>query len=245
MERDATERGPTLPRVIARAIEAGLVELRVAIPARVVGYDATKQRVDVQPLIQRVTLDEEDARHVETDPVVPGVPLMFPGGAGYRITFPISDGHLVVDGATLPATTGTLFFADASLDRWLSGGGGIVDPEIDHAHALTDGIFVPGLRPFGAALASCPTDHATAGADAGVQIHFRGSTITIGDEAGSDFVALAQKVLDELNAIKAAFSGHLHAPGSYTTPSGAVTGTSAPGPMYNPSSVAASQAKGK
>jgi hypothetical protein len=43
--------------------------------------------------------------------------------------------------------TGLLVFADDSLDVWLSKGG-LVDPLDDRHHALSDAIFIPGLRPF-------------------------------------------------------------------------------------------------
>jgi hypothetical protein len=63
------------------------------------------------------------------------------------------------------STTGSLFFSSRSLDKWLSGSGQEVDPEFDHDHALNDAIFFPGLNPFGAPLASCPTDRASFGSD--------------------------------------------------------------------------------
>jgi hypothetical protein len=43
--------------------------------------------------------------------------------------------------------TGLLVFADGSLDVWLARGG-VVDPLDDRHHALSDAVFIPGLRPF-------------------------------------------------------------------------------------------------
>lgn len=242
-------RQPSLAEVIGNAIKSHLLEARVSLPGRIVRYDASKQQVDVQPLIQRVYFDEEGARQVESLPVVPNVPVLFPGGGGFAVTFPIHASD--TDGDTC-----LLVFADYSLDKWLTGTGGQVDPEIDHTHDLTDAVAIVGLNPFGAPLANVATDHATigkSGADDGshVKIHLQDGTITIGDMSGSDFIALAQKVLDELNAIKSAFSHHTHgfgtligtsATGGAVTLTGGITGQ---GPTYNPSSVAASQAKAK
>jgi hypothetical protein len=90
---------------------------------------------------------------VHSFPVVPGVPVQFLGAGGFRITCPISDGT-----GGNASTTGTLFFSHRSLDKWLTGTGGEVDPEFDHDHALGDAIFIPGLMPFGAPWQSCPTD---------------------------------------------------------------------------------------
>lgn len=61
-----------------------------------------------------------------------------PMGQGYSIKLPIAVGD-----------TGYLIFSDRSLDAWLAGGGGIVDPQDARHHDLTDAIFVPGLVPFG------------------------------------------------------------------------------------------------
>jgi hypothetical protein len=244
MEVDAPERKPELERVITRAIAAALQEdFFKILPAAVVRYDAAKQQVDCQPLISRVAVGESDERIVTQRAVVPACPLMFPGGGGYRLTFPISDGATPqANGQVLPATTGVLLYADASIDRWLAGGGQAVDPEIDHAHAPSDGIFIPGLRPFGAPLESCPGDHATLGADGGVQVHLRADTITVGDESGSDFVALAQKVLDQLTALKSAINGWIPQPND----GGNALKTALTALFATwPASVAATQAKAK
>lgn len=70
----------------------------------------------------------------------------------------------------------------------------------------------------------------------------------------TDFVALAQRVLDELTAVKNAFNGHLHGPGTLNVSGVAAAGVTA-GPSqnpagiplvtYSPSSVASSLAKAK
>lgn len=244
----ANDRAPQLAEVIRRHIDAYNVELSVSIPAAVTSYDPASQKVSCKPLIKEPYLDEDEQRQVLSLPVIPGVPVVFPGAGGFRVTFPISDGNLIIEGSTVPATTGLLVFADRSIDRWLSGIGHEVDPEIDHLHSITDAVFIPGLNPFGAALSSAPNDHATLGADSGVQAHFHKQIIALGDEAGNDFVALAQKVLTELQSISTAFNSHTHAAGTFTTGigGGAVSGISTiPNDSYNANSVAASQVKAK
>lgn len=244
----ASERSPELAEVVRRALDAGLLDLRVALPGRIVSFDSATQRADVKPTVKRAFLDEEDERKLDQLPVIPGVPVVFPGAGGYRFTFPVKagdqDGDLCL-----------LVFADASLDRWLAGSGAEVDPEIDHSHALPDAVALLGLHTFGAPLSSFPTDHATAGKDDGVQIHFRGSTISIGDETNNDFLARAQKVVDELNKLKTHFDvwqaiitgAAINEPGN-----GAPSALQAAlkiailaSPYPAPASVAASQAKGQ
>lgn len=195
-----SERRPDLQTIINRALASGMRDVYTMVPAKVVKYEAAKQRVNCQILIKSVTEGEDGSREVNSWPVVPGVPVQFPGAGPFRITCPISDGNLVIDGEQYAATTGSLFFSFLSLDKWLSGTGGEVDPEIDHHHALTDAVFVPGLRPFGAPLSSCPTDQMTIGHDSGKQIHFGKSLITIGDESGAEKMLLAETLIADLKA---------------------------------------------
>lgn len=239
----SSERRPELSEVIRRALDGALRDVRVAMPAKVVKVHSSGGNlvaIDCKPLVKEAILDEEDKRVAESLPVVPNVPVHFPAGGGFRATFPVAVGDFV-----------TLIFAGVSLDKWLTGKGGEVDPEFDHRHSLADAIAIPGIWPTGAPLASCPLDEATIGKDDGVQIHMSATEITVGDKAGSDFVALAGKVLSELQAIQSAFSGHTHAAGSLMCPNTgtgnpvAVTGAGGTGNTYSPSSVAASQAKAK
>jgi hypothetical protein len=164
----------TLSEVINSAVENGARHLRTCMPGRVTKWDPDKCRANVKPLIQDVTEAEDESREVASMPVIPGVPVQFMGAGGYRMTFPIEEG-----------TLGTLFFSHRSLDRWLSGDGKEVDPELDHAHSLTDAIFIPGLMPFGAPWQSVPSDEASIGddADGNGRVHFPGGEVLLGDGA--------------------------------------------------------------
>lgn len=175
-----SDRNSTLGGTINDAVELALRDLRTCIPAKIVKWDAGKQRADCQILVKNVTEGEGAEREVASFPVVPGVAVQFLGAGGFRITCPISDGS-----GGKSATTGTLFFAFRSLDKWLSGSGGEVDPELDHAHALADAVFIPGLVPFGAPWQSCPTDTMSIGDDASGagRIHFKAGEINLGENA--------------------------------------------------------------
>lgn len=236
-----TTRTPGLAEVLRNSLEGRISTIHTALPAVVTAYDENKQRCSVQPLIKNSFIDEEGNRQVENFPIVNGVPVQFPGGGGFRLTFPISDGNLRIEGQAVPATTGTLVFSERSMDTWLSGHGQLVDPEIDQMHDLSDGIFLAGLNPFGAPLSSCPAAHATLGADGGVQAHFHKQIIALGDEAGNNFVALANLVFQELQAIQTAHNSHVHILSLSTG-----TGTAAaPAVTYTPNPVAATQVKAK
>lgn len=175
-----SDRFTSLGEVINAAVDFALRDLRTCIPAKVVKWDASKCRADCQILVKNVTEDEEGKRQVSSFPVVPGVAVQFQGANGFRLTCPISDGSGGTD-----ATIGTLFFSFRSLDKWLSGSGKEVDPELDHAHALADAIFMPGLLPFGAPWQSVPADEMSIGddADGNGRIHFASGEVKLGDGA--------------------------------------------------------------
>jgi hypothetical protein len=185
-DREDDVRKPLRSAVIAKAIEAFARRLPVSVPAKVVRVDANKRCVDCKVLVMRPFFDESDERQVESIPVIPSVPLSLPP----FYAPPISDGTLTFGGSILPATTGMLIWCDRSIDRWLTGNGREVDPEIDHDHALADAWFVPGLFAYGAVPFALPQSYILAGS----------STV------GADYVALAQKVDDLNNALRAAIT---------------------------------------
>lgn len=167
----------SLAELINSAKDGMAKNIRTWIPAKVTKWDASTQRANCQPLVKEVDEDESGERTVNSLPVITGVPVQFMGAGGFRLTFPIEEG-----------TLGSLFFSHRSLDRWLSGTGGEVDPVLDHFHSLSDTVFIPGLMPFGAPWSSCPTDEASIGddADGNGRIHFPGGEVLLGDGASKE-----------------------------------------------------------
>jgi len=152
-------RNPGLDDVINEALEEALSELYVALPGVVQAYDPAAQKASVQPVARVAHRDEDGKRVVQALPVVNGVPVVFPGGGGFSVTFPIQAGDTVL-----------LIFSGASLDKWKAGaggtgGGGTIDPDFYSRHPIGDAIAIPGLRNFAAARATAPTDHVFVGED--------------------------------------------------------------------------------
>ena len=133
-------RSPTLQEVLERVRGAAGADVRVALPAKVVRYDATKRQVDAAPCVKEFYTDEDGARVAEALPVITSVPVCFPSSGGFSVTFPVSVGDYVL-----------LVFSDLSLDKWLATGG-VVDPSDDRRHALIDAVAIPGLQDFGHAV---------------------------------------------------------------------------------------------
>jgi hypothetical protein len=161
-----TSRTPSLGEIIRRALDARLAGVHVALPGRIEKYDAAKQKADVLPLVK--------TPEGESMPVVCNVPIVFPGSGGFRITFPVKKGDVVL-----------LVFSDRSLDIWKSEGGE-VDPRDTRQHALSDAVALVGLRSFDDPLEDVPTDSMKAGKDGGtVQVEFKDDSVEIGGGGGA------------------------------------------------------------
>ena len=186
------------------AIRAQLREARVCLPARVERYDASLQKADVWPLLYDAHVDEAGTRIASALGVVSNCPVVWPGGGGMRLTFPLAPGDTVL-----------CLFCDRSLDAWLSHGGA-VDPVDPRAHHLSDGIVLAGLHDFAHAWRGADTGGVSLGVDGGLQVHVKASHIGLGEENPAEAVALAGAVLARLTTLAAALNGI--APGSVALP---------------------------
>lgn len=184
-------------------------EIRVAAPAAVTRYDATRQVVDVQPqLADYFWTDTDDVEQVFGG-VVPNVPVVFPGAGGFRLTFPVQVGDTVL-----------LVFADRSLDAWQDQGGKRAPNDL-RRHHISDAVAIPGLHPNPKAWTGASTSNMTLGKDGGPQVTISPSDIELG---GTDeTVACAGKVATELNRLWTALETHVHAVPGVTTGAGATT----------------------
>ncbi len=128
---------PVLARVIRQAIAQAMKTFHVGLPAKVVGYDASKRTCNVQPLLKRVILTPEFEEQEISYPQISGVPVWYPGGNGFHMRWPLKFGDIVF-----------LIFADRSLETWKKAEEGKeVDPVEDRAHDLKDAVAMAVLRP--------------------------------------------------------------------------------------------------
>jgi hypothetical protein len=211
-------RSPELAEVIRTWIAGARADIHTALPAKVTRVDLAKGLVDVKPLIKSGWENDDGDRVVEAVPVICDVPIAFPGAGGMRVTFPVT-----VD------DTGLVLFSEASLDAWLDApAGNDVDPLDDRRHHLSDGIFLPGLRP-----ASSPWT-----ADA--------SVLTIGSDGGAaDFVALAAKVNQALSDFRTWANGHTHLVAGVQAGASSVSSNAPTGALGAAASVASATVKVK
>lgn len=122
-----------IPLVALREAFRGFAaDLWTALPCTVVSYDPAKVTVSLQPTIQAKVQNKEGEVADVTLPVLPDVPVQFPGAGGMVVTFPIQEGD-----------EGIAVFSARCIDAfWQSGG---VQPQAEmRMHDLSDAMFLPG-----------------------------------------------------------------------------------------------------
>jgi hypothetical protein len=110
-----------------------LFNVHTALPAEVTAFDAVTQTCSVQPVIKRLTTVSDSP---ELLPIIEDVPVVYPGGGDFFITFELAKGSYVL-----------LICAERSIANWMTQGGQ-VDPESTRKFTLSDAIAIPGLLPL-------------------------------------------------------------------------------------------------
>jgi hypothetical protein len=218
------DRSPDLGTLLDDYVSFRLDEVYVMRPGIVQSYDAIKNTVEVLIAIKRKLRKIDDSVTLEDFAVLKQVPVAFQRcGKGY-LTFPIAKNDRVA-----------IFFADKNLGAWIeSKQVASVDAEDVTPHPLSGAFCVPGLYPISEAITpAASTSHVVLATD-GSSTH-----VLLGDndDAGMQFVALAQKVYDEINALRTTVNTNATVFTSHIHPSGmGPTGTPA-SPATNPSAV--------
>lgn len=243
-------RSPLLSEVIANHVRMVLESARTSLPGRVESYDPSTQTADVKPMVRDVLVDADGNRLVESLPVVPNVPVAWPRGGGFFLTMPVQKGDFVL-----------LVACDRCIDQWRAKGAEADPGDLRH-HDLSDAVAIPGLYPDTQAISEASGTELVLGKDSGLQLRI-GDLITLATSGGqTDFVALAQKVFDEIDSLRSTvdtlitvYNSHTHtftgatsstctAGGAVGTCSGTASATSStaspPAPVQ---SVAASKVK--
>lgn len=138
-DSDPADRGTFLGALKA-ALRRASVDHADMLPARVISYDRTGNRAQVQPLIQLVPTD---GGQLSRAPVA-SVPVLQPGGGGFLLSFPIKPGDLGWIKATDRDMT---LFLQAYRE---------CPPNTARLHSFEDSVFLPDVM----------TGYAIAGEDA-------------------------------------------------------------------------------
>jgi len=129
----------TPENLIRQGIHNYLKDVHTALPGIVEKFDTEQQLASVQPAIKRMlkTGRGEEEREIIVPrnlPLCINVPVVFPAGGGFHLTFPVKPGDECI-----------LMFCERSLDNWLDRGG-VQEPSAKRFHALSDAFAIMGLH---------------------------------------------------------------------------------------------------
>ena len=106
-------------------------------------FNPILQEAVVAIAFQRVTSIAPDGTEtIANFPLLLNVPVYFPGGGGFTLTFPVSKGDECI-----------ILFNDCQIDNWIINGQ-IIPPTVGRVHDLSDGIALVGVRNNTRALAN-------------------------------------------------------------------------------------------
>lgn len=131
---DRRERAADLNIALLAAIEGERATVWTAMPCIVQSYDAAKGTCSVQPAIKALVRDQAGTESWVSLPLLVDCPVIFPGGGGYVLTFPITAGDECL-----------VIFASRCIDAWWQSGGVQIQADI-RMHDLSDGFVIVGPR---------------------------------------------------------------------------------------------------
>lgn len=106
-----------------------------AMPGIIQKVDLTKMTCEVQVAIQGTVQDQTGNTQAVNYPILVDVPIIFPSGGGFLITFPLGEGDEVL-----------VVFGSRCIDSWWQSGGTQNRPMEARMHDLSDGFAIPGPR---------------------------------------------------------------------------------------------------
>jgi len=152
------------------AIDNKMAAVWTALPGVIQSVDTTKQSVSVQPAIRGVFRDKAGKVQTADIPLLVDVPIVYPSGGGYTLTFPI-----------LPGDECLVVFSSRCIDNWWLAGG-VQDPADARAHDLSDGFAIVGPRSVPRVLPAVSPDTVQLRSDSGtmfVEIDSLAQTLTL------------------------------------------------------------------
>jgi hypothetical protein len=166
---DRRERAPDLIAGVMAAMEGAQAGLWTSVPAVVTRFNAARMTVEALPAVQgRVTRPDKTV-HWRNLPLLVDCPVVFPGGGGFTLTFPVSAGDECL-----------IVIASRCIDTWWSTGGGGEVNDL-RMHDLSDGFAIMGIRSLPRALVPAPSSGAVElrSDDGATRISMTPGTITI------------------------------------------------------------------
>jgi len=126
----------TLAQNIQDGVNNTLKDVHTAMPGIVIKFDAATQLASVQPAIKRLFKTDDGEKIILTPanlPVLINVPVIFPRGGGFSLTFPVAAGDECL-----------VTFCERPFGSWHKFGG-VQEPDARRFHALSDAVCFVGL----------------------------------------------------------------------------------------------------
>lgn len=183
---------PSFVSALNNVIAKGANRRRSCLPAKVVTFNAANRTCDCELLIT-----EEDGTKLA---LLKSVPVQYPRGGGFEITYPLSEGDEVL-----------CFFADRDFERWLIDGRA-GPPQSGRRNTLSDAFCVPGLRDF-------QDSNVAVGSGLRLQHNASGMTIRISTAGKVAIEKGGVELLDLIQQLVTALGSAVAGPNALTFPS--------------------------
>lgn len=178
---------PKWAEIISAAIDARLIDVHVSMPAVVKSYDEATCTITAQPVVRRALPASDGGIAHEDIPPIQNVPVVYPQGGTFSITWPLEPGDHV-----------QLLFNSWANQAWRENGT-LSDPKDLRLHSLSNPVALAGVNPD-----SSPP--ATATGKMLVRVE-SGKEMVVGGDGAEEQVVLAGKMLAELGNVAAAITG--------------------------------------
>jgi hypothetical protein len=202
---------------IRRVLESRIADIETAGVGYVVSYDSATRTANIQQGTRR-PLARENGEIVNIDRnVLQSIPVMFPGGGGCSVTWPIE-----------PGDSGLLVCLRYSAQAWRAGDGTTPGNAGDlRPHHESNAVFFPGWKPDATPIVGSSQPAFVIEAD----------EIRLGAPLATDFVTNDTKIQIELGKIQATLSAMVSAWGANTGAPVTIT-------PYAPAATALTKVKG-
>jgi hypothetical protein len=198
---DRKERFDNLQLALITALVGFQSTIWTAIPCIIQSFNPLQQTCVAQPSIQAQVRDTEGNFTWVNLPLLLDVPVYFPSGGGYTLTFPVNQGDecLVV-------------FASRCIDSWWQSGGIGVQAD-QRMHDLSDGFAFVGVKSLPNNIPNISTT--------GVQLRSNTGLTSVDITGGT--ITLTAPTLVLINAPSVEFTGNVKVDGVLTAQDGVTT----------------------
>ena len=132
ISRGEREGGAAVP--FRDMLEAARIDIHTSLPGIIQSFDPVRMTCTVQPAICGAVVNPDGRAQSVDLPLLVDCPVVFPGGGGYELTFPLAAGDDCL-----------VIFAERCIDAWWQSGGVQAAAEY-RMHDLSDGFVLAGVR---------------------------------------------------------------------------------------------------